>query len=93
MRENNVPYGQWVEWGYFKIKGFKKGTMHFEFLDRELWARFNQRIAKIKGYPLYEKAPDKRTERQKAKDQQKQERQTAEAPIRQQPKVLSTFSI
>ena len=34
------------------------------------WGRFNQRVAKIKGYPLYEKAPDKRTERQKEKAKQ-----------------------
>ena len=61
-------YGESFEWAYFKVKCYKLGTAHIEFKDRELWGRFNQRVAKIKGFPLYEKAPDKRTERQKAKE-------------------------
>jgi hypothetical protein len=47
-------YGQLFDWGYFRIRAYKKGTMHFEFKDADLWGKFNQRIAKIKGYPLYE---------------------------------------
>ncbi len=47
-------YGKWYEWGFFRIKGFKKGTMHFQFLDLDVWALFNQHIARIKGYPLPE---------------------------------------
>lgn len=47
-------YGEWFDWTYFQVKAFKKGTMHFRWKDRELWAKFNQRIAKLKGYPLYE---------------------------------------
>jgi len=47
-------YGEWFEWSYFKVKAFKKGTMHFEFKDNELWAQFNLRVSKIKGYPLFE---------------------------------------
>ncbi len=39
---------------FFKYKMFKKGTMHFEFLDEDVWAMFNQRVSKIKGYPLFE---------------------------------------
>jgi hypothetical protein len=39
---------------FFKYKMFKKGTMHIEFKDEDTWARFNQRVAKIKGYPLFE---------------------------------------
>ena len=27
-----VQFGQWYDWGFFRIKCFKKGTMHFEFL-------------------------------------------------------------
>ena len=72
-------YGKWFNWAYFKVKCFKVGTCHFEFLDRELWARFNQRVAKIKGFPLYEKAPDKRTEKQKEKAKQ-EPRPTAYSP-------------
>ncbi len=52
---NHQPvYGEWFEWAYFRVKAFKKGSMHFEFKDEELWGRFNQRIARLKGYPLFE---------------------------------------
>lgn len=48
-------WNTWYEWGFFEFKGFKKGTMHFRFKDEDVWAKFNQRIAKIKGFPLPEK--------------------------------------
>jgi predicted RNA methylase len=47
-------FNTWYEWGFFRFKGFKKGTMHFQFLNLDDWAMLNQRIAKIKGYPLPE---------------------------------------
>ena len=47
-------YGEWFNWAYWRVKAYKKGTMHFEFNDDELWGKFNQHIARIKGYPLYE---------------------------------------
>lgn len=68
IEDSKPQWGMWFEWGFFRCRAYKKGTMHFEFLDHELWGRFNQRVAKIKGYPLYEKAPDKRTARQKNKE-------------------------
>ena len=92
MRNKKMPYGEWIKWSYFRVKGFKKGTMHFEFLDREIWARFNQRVAKLKGYPLYEKAPDKRTERQKEKAKT-QPRPTADKTPKTKPTVLKTFTV
>jgi len=55
VNKNEQEWGKWFDWGFFECKGFKKGTMHFKFKDRSVWARFNQRIAKIKGYPLPEK--------------------------------------
>jgi len=64
--------------------------MHFEFLDRELWARFNQRVAKIKGFPLYEKAPDKRTERQKAKAKA-EPRPTHQMKVK--PTIIGTYKV
>ena len=51
---NRNTYGEWYECEYFKYKGYKNGNMHFEFKDEDVWAMFNQRISKIKGYPLYE---------------------------------------
>lgn len=48
--ELNNEWGEWIDWSFFRVKGFKKGTMHFEFLDEDLWAKFNQRVAEIRGW-------------------------------------------
>lgn len=67
LRENNIPWGEWAEWGYFRIKGFKKGTMHFEFLDEKIWMEFNRRVAKIKGWHWsLPKKPEKVSQKRKA---------------------------
>lgn len=47
-------FNTWYDWGFFEVKGFKKGSMHFKFKDQSVWAKFNQHISRIKGYPLYE---------------------------------------
>ena len=47
-----MEYGKYYEWGFFRIKGFKKGTMHFEFTDESLLDRFNYEVAKAKGWQL-----------------------------------------
>lgn len=47
-------WGEWFDWGFFEVKLFKKGTGHFKFKDENVWARFNQHIARIKGFPLPE---------------------------------------
>ena len=56
FRREYVKYefNTWYEWGFFRFKGFKKGTMHFQFRDLNDLAILNQRIAKLKGYPLPE---------------------------------------
>lgn len=91
LNADNAGYGLWVDWEFFRIKCFKKGTIHFEFLDRELWGRFNQRVAKIKGFPLYEKDPDKRTDRQKEKAKQAP-RPTAYSP-KIKPTILGSYKV
>lgn len=48
--ELNNEWGEWIEWSFFRVKGFKKGTMHFEFQDENLWRKFNQRVAEIRGW-------------------------------------------
>ena len=48
--EKGKPIGE--EWGFFRIRGYKKGTMHFEFIDEDVWYKFNQAVAKIKGWQL-----------------------------------------
>ena len=47
-----MEYGKYYEWGFFRIKGFKKGTMHFEFIDESLLDMFNLEVAKTKGWQL-----------------------------------------
>jgi len=51
---DSLDPGQWYDTHFFKIRGYKKGTVHCEFKDADTWGKFNQRIAKIKGFPLYE---------------------------------------
>jgi hypothetical protein len=63
IKRIKCEFGQWYEWSYFRFKGFKKGTMHMEFKDADLWGKFNQHIAKLKGYPLYESV--KQTKKEK----------------------------
>jgi hypothetical protein len=46
--------GEWYEWGFFRFRAYKKGTVHFEFLDEEVWASVNARYARIKGQVLPE---------------------------------------
>jgi hypothetical protein len=54
ISKGNEEYGCWFNWAYFRVKAFKKGSMHFEFNRQDLWGRFNERIARLKGYPLFE---------------------------------------
>lgn len=51
---NRNNYGDWYNSHFFKYKGYKNGNMHFEFADEKIWQQFNQRVAKLKGYPLFE---------------------------------------
>ena len=48
----HMDWGEWYDWGFFRIRGYKKGTMHFEFQTEELWMLFNRRVAEIKGWAL-----------------------------------------
>lgn len=50
-----IEFHAWYDWGFFEIKGFKKGTLHCKFKDPKVWEMFNRKVAKIKGYPLPEK--------------------------------------
>lgn len=53
-------HGEWFDFEFFTVKGFKKGTGHFKFKDRDVWAGFNQHIARIKGFPLPEAVKPKK---------------------------------
>lgn len=74
---NRNIYGEWYESQFFKYKGYKNGNMHYEFKDAEVWARFNQRVAKLKGFPLFEgKEQTKYQERQTGRAQQQKHNPT-----------------
>lgn len=55
----DLEWGKWHNWGFFRIRGYKKGTMHFEFADESVWQTFNIEVAKIKGWRL----PKQRTKK------------------------------
>lgn len=55
LSNKKILPGEIFNWCHFKCKGFKKGTMHFEFLDENTWAKFNIEVAKIRGWHLPEK--------------------------------------
>jgi hypothetical protein len=63
IEDSKPTLGEWFDWGFFECRGYKKGTMHFKFKDMDLWAKFNQHIARIKGYPLFEPAYRKETKK------------------------------
>jgi hypothetical protein len=52
VSERKMFWGEWYDYTFFRIKGFKKGTMHFEFLDDDVWAKFNQAVAEVRGWEL-----------------------------------------
>lgn len=52
INQNKILWGKWACWGFFKIRGYKKGTMHFEFVDDDVWMSFNRKVAEIKGWQL-----------------------------------------
>jgi hypothetical protein len=54
IHRKNKQFGQLYSWGFFEFRAYKKGTIHFKFQSKDLWATFNQNIARIKGFPLPE---------------------------------------
>lgn len=50
-----LDFGKWYDWGFFQIKGFKKGTLHCKFKNEKHWEAFNRKVAEIKGFELPEK--------------------------------------
>lgn len=53
--ENQLAWGGWFDWGFFRCRAYKKGTMHFEFKDEKVWMLFNQEVAKQRGWCLPKK--------------------------------------
>ena len=44
----------WYDWGFFEIKAFKKGTMHFKFKNTNDWYLLNKAYGELKGFTLSE---------------------------------------
>jgi hypothetical protein len=64
LQKDVVEYGQWQEFGWFRVKLYKKGTMHFEFIGEEgekIWALFNQTVAKKRGWRVGNQTTKART--------------------------------
>ena len=53
INRNKLEWGKWYSWGFFEIRGYKKGTMHFKFQDEKVWQMFNQKVGEIKGWELH----------------------------------------
>ena len=86
-------YGQWFDFEFFKVKGYKKGTMHFEFKDLKIWERFNLEVARIKGYPLHEKSREPKQRKQpEAKPTAQKEKKTT-TDNKKDYTVLHTFVV
>ena len=51
-KNSGKEWGVWYEWAFFKVKAFKKGTIHFEFLDNKVLELFNRKVAELKGWQL-----------------------------------------
>jgi hypothetical protein len=45
-------FGKWYDWGFFKIKVFKKGTLHAEFKDKKVWDCLIRKQQKLKDLNL-----------------------------------------
>ena len=74
--ENRMWFGTWFEWGFFRIKCFKKGTIHFEFLDEDVWYKFNQTVAKSRGWSLPTMSNTTKKEKRYRKSAKKQSQQS-----------------
>lgn len=60
VHNNKLNWVEWYEWGFFRFKCFKKGTIHFEFKDEDVWYKFNQEVAKSRGWSLPKKSEKKK---------------------------------
>ena len=66
MWKDRMQWGKWYENGFFKVRCYKKGTVHFKFVDDKIWEQFNRRVAEIKGWVLPEKTDKKTTGRERS---------------------------
>ena len=58
-------WGEWFRWSFFRCKAYKKGTMHFEFIDENVWFKFNCEVAKLRGWELPKKPQKTNAEKER----------------------------
>lgn len=73
-------FGEWFHWAFFRVRMYKKGTAHFEFLDEDVWARFNREVAKIRGWNLGSKE-EKKTAKKSSRSNSKTSSEAASQPV------------
>lgn len=86
-----INWGAWFDWGYFKCRAYKKGTMHLEFKDEKLWASFNARVAKLRGYPLPEQKAQTTYQKRHNGHKEPVRPQSKKAPYK--PVILATIKV
>ncbi len=53
--DQKFEYGKWMDFHFFELRGYKKGTVHIKFKDDSVWETLNRSYAKAKGQVLPEK--------------------------------------
>lgn len=93
LHDRSCRAGEFYSWGFFDFRAYKKGTVHFTFQDENLWAKFNQRIAKILGFPLPESMKPKSTNEQKPEPKPETKPQTKPVAITKVQKIENPIPI
>jgi hypothetical protein len=55
FNEQKPKFGEWFTFNQFRVKVFKKRSMHVEFINENEWVKFNQIAASAKGFQLASK--------------------------------------
>lgn len=51
--KEGIEFSKWYKSEFFRFKVFKKGTIHFQFLDEKIWNQFNNRACEGKKWLGY----------------------------------------
>jgi hypothetical protein len=90
----NWQPGEWnEEHHFFKVRSYKKGTLHIEFKSEEVWGKFNQRVSKIKGFPLFEGKEQTAYQKRQTGRPTEATKTKAPTPRPTASKVLYTFNV
>lgn len=49
-----IEPNKWIDWGFFEVKFYRKGTAHFKFKNIEDWYILNRAYGELKGFSLPE---------------------------------------